>query len=320
MYRAHPDDPNLRLLGLGTPVAIPASQVVHMKAVRRPGMLRGEPWLTRAIIKLYDLDKYDDAQLIKQQIAAMFSAFVSPSVEGVFALSEDADEEGVALASLEPGTVQQLPPGADVKFAQPPGIGDAYAPFNHQQHLYIAQSLGMLYEELTGDFTKGNDRTWRAAFNSFKRKLERHQFNIVVFQYCLPILRRWAEIGMISGIIKPPKGVTIDDICEAEWMPPAHAYINPVQDVQAQNLEVRSGFTSRAQKVSERGYDVEDIDNENRTDSERADNYGLVYDSNAKHVSQAGVTQARPGGSGFAEPGTEPEPKDDGGDNGSFGQ
>jgi lambda family phage portal protein len=319
MYREHPYDMNLRRMSLGIPVPIPASQIVHVKSVKRPGMVRGEPWLARVLVKLNDLDKYDDAQLVRQQIAAMFAGFVSPDIAGQFATEGDPDDNGVAVGDLEPGSMHAVAPGAEVRFSQPPSVGESYEAFNRQQHRYIAVAVGGLYEELSGDFTSGNDRTWRAAFNSFKRKMERLQYSIFVFQMCEPVLWQWAAMGIVSGIISPPAGVTIEDICDADWFGPAFDYINPVQDIEAQRAEIRAGLSSRAQMVSRRGYDVEDIDNENSTDNARTDRLGLIYDSNAKHVSNAGVTQARPGGSGFAEPGDEPE-QGTGGGNGSFGQ
>jgi hypothetical protein len=91
------------------------------------------------------------------------------------------------------------------------------------------------------------------------------------------------------------------------WIPQAHAYINPVQDIEAQMAEVRGGFSSRKQKISERGYDIEEVDAEIAADNERTYNLGIILDSNPQYVSRAGVTQARPGGTGFADADTEPE-------------
>lgn len=307
MYRQHPQDMTVIQRGLGLPIRVDASEIAHMKMVRRPGALRGEPWLTRALIKLYDLDKYDDAQLVRQQVSAMFVMFMSPNANGMVGYQEHDEDEGVGLSALEPGTAQVLPPGADMKFSSPPGVGADYAAFNKQQHQYIASSLGVLYEQLTGDFAAGNDRTWRAAFAEFKRKMRRHQHHMIVYQWCRPILRRWVSLGVISGAIRIPAGVTEADIAAAAWVPQAWDYINPVQDIQAAREEVRAGLASRRQKINERGESIEQIDSDNAADNDRTDELGLIYDTNPKFVSMAGVTQARPGGTGFADTDTEPE-------------
>jgi capsid protein len=45
---------------------------------------------------------------------------------------------------------------------------------------------------------------------------------------------------------------------------------------------VRAGFKSRAEVVSEQGYDAEEIDREIAADNERADSFGLEYDSDPR--------------------------------------
>ena len=36
----------------------------------RPGQHRGQPWLTQVLVKLYELDQYDDAELVRKKLAA----------------------------------------------------------------------------------------------------------------------------------------------------------------------------------------------------------------------------------------------------------
>ena len=47
-------------------------------------------------------------------------------------------------------------------------------------------------------------------------------------------------------------------------------------------MAVRAGFKSRAEVVSEQGYDAEAIDREIAADNERADSLGLEYDSDSR--------------------------------------
>lgn len=277
MYRLHPND------GLFTgqnfsdmPVPVPASEVAQMSSSRRPGVVRGEPWLVRALIKLYELDQCDDATLLRMKIGNMYAGFVSPSATMV---NPTDDEDGVAIAPLEPGTMQVLPPGSTLAMADPPEAGSQYDAFMLHQERRVATSLGILYEQLSGDYSKVNDRTWRAAMNEFKRGLERLQHQIVVFQLCRPIMRRWCEYVAIQGII-PPALVAI--AARPKWLPQAHAYINPVQDVQAKRDEVRAGFKSRSQVVSEAGDDAAVVDAEIAADNKRADGLELRFDSDGR--------------------------------------
>jgi capsid protein len=67
------------------------------------------------------------------------------------------------------------------------------------------------------------------------------------------------------------------------WIPQGWKHIHPLQDVQADREEVRAGFASRSQKVSERGSDAETVDRENRTDNQRATDEGLAYTSDGRY-------------------------------------
>ncbi len=80
LYRSHPDDGRLAPMsgqgGLDT-VRVDASEIIHLYRVLRPGQIRGEPWLSRALVKLNELDQYDDAELVRKKTAAMFAGFVT---------------------------------------------------------------------------------------------------------------------------------------------------------------------------------------------------------------------------------------------------
>lgn len=289
-YPMHPYDDEFQF-GFNQARRVNASEVFHLAQRRRPGMVRGEPWLTRALVTLRDYEIYDDAQRVRQQIAALFAGFVHQDIEegdenALFG-ETDTDEDGVGLAPLEPGTMQRLGPGEAIDFSEPPSPGDSYEPYMAVQERKIASAAGLLYEQLTGDYSKVNDRTWRAAITQFRRRCHQWQRQIVVFQMCRPVMRRWAEFYMLAG--KPvPAGITVDQIARPAWIPQGWEYINPQQDVAAKRMEVRSGFRSRSDVVSERGGDIEVVDREIAGDNERADDFELIFDSDPRYTSQSG--------------------------------
>src|SRR5690606_24406604 len=149
-----------------------------------------------------------------------------------------------------------------------------------------------LYEQLTGDYNQINDRTFRAAVNEFRRRCAMWQHHLVVFQWCRPLLRRWSELAVLSGRVRLPEGITIGQVARAKWVPQGWAYIHPVQDVQSKELEVRAGFRSRSEVVSADGYDVEQVDAEIAADNKRADDLGLVFDTDPRKATRTGSSQA----------------------------
>lgn len=297
MYRRHPNDWSVMQNFMdGTPRAVPAGEILHMRQVRRPGQVRGEPWLTRALIKLRDLDKYDDATLLAKQIAAMFAGFIElpdaldkTSQTGGTGVPDGimgegaADENGVAVPSLEPALIQRLYSGEKMKFSEPPSAGADYEPFTRQQNRALAVGTGALYELLTGDYGQVNDRQFRAAVNEFRRRIEMHQHHIVVFQFCRPVVSWWLDAGVLSGEVKLPRSVDLAQVkAKVRYIPQGWPYIHPVQDVNADIKAVRAGFTSRSKVVSKRGENAADIDREQTEDQTRADTAGLKYDSDGR--------------------------------------
>lgn len=291
VYRRHPYDNSPMMGSTDTEaVRVPASEMLHVFIPGRPGQLRGEPWLTRALERLKDLDEYDKAELVRKKVAAMFVGFIRRPTPDGMTLDDLEDlwgnaegQGGVGEVSLEPATMQMLAPGEDVEFAAPSDVGGQYEVFIRAQHRAIAAAIGVLYEQLTGDYSQVNDRTWRAAVNEFRRRCEGWQHHLMVYQFCRPVWRRWSELAVLSGALP----ASFNTAAPVKWTPQAWPYINPVQDVQGRREEVLAGFTSRTAVVSERGEDAAVIDAENAADNARADSLGLKYESDGRTTAPA---------------------------------
>jgi capsid protein len=73
-YWMHPEHPygNAAFArGSNEPRRVPADQVIHFFAPLRPGQLRGEPWLTKVLVKIWNLDQCDDATLEREKLGKM---------------------------------------------------------------------------------------------------------------------------------------------------------------------------------------------------------------------------------------------------------
>jgi len=264
----------------GESVRVPANDVLHIYRPLRPGQIRGEPWLSNILLKLYELDQYDDAELVRKKTAAMFAGFITRLDPEANILGEgESNEQGVALSGLEPGTIQLLDPGEDIKFSEPSDVGGSYEAFMKQQLRAIAIGTGITYEQLTGDLTGVNYSAIRAGLIEFRRRCTMLQHNIMVFQFCRPVWDRWLELALLSGELdigeKWTKGKERGKK-EVKWIAQGFDWVDPLKD---QQMAVRNGFKSRAEVVSELGYDIEEIDQEIAEDQRRAGELGLSFDS-----------------------------------------
>jgi lambda family phage portal protein len=274
LYREHPFD-SLNPVASTELVRVPADSVLHLFRPIRPGQLRGQPWLTQVLIKLYELDQYDDAELVRKKTAAMFAGFVLKNAPEDQVLGEKAAKEsGTALAGLEPGTLQVLLPGEDIKFSTPADVGASYETFMRVQLRSVAAGMGITYEQLTGDLTGVNYSSIRAGLLEFRRRCEQFQHQVIVYQFCRPVWERWIEAAVLAGALPLAAAGS-----EAKWFPPGFAWVDPLKDIKAQVMAVRAGFKSRAEVVSEQGYDAEAIDREIALDNARARALGLSYDT-----------------------------------------
>lgn len=281
LFREHPGEK--LLVSNGESVRIPASEVLHIYKPLRPGQIRGEPWLSRVLLKLYELDQYDDAELVRKKTAAMFAGFITRLDPEANMMGEGAaNEQGMALAGLEPGTMQLLEPGEDVKFSNPSDVGANYEAFMRQQLRAIAVGMGITYEQLTGDLTNVNYSSIRAGLIEFRRRCATLQHHVMVFQFCRPVWNLWIELALLSGAL--PAQDKDNSIKDVKWIPQGFDWVDPLKDQQAQQMAVRNGFKSRSEVISELGYDAEEIDQEITADNNRADEAGFVLDSDPRHT------------------------------------
>jgi lambda family phage portal protein len=263
---------------------------LHIYKPLRPGQIRGEPWLSTVLLKLYELDQYDDAELVRKKTAAMFAGFITRLDPEANIMGEnESNEHGVALSGLEPGTMQLLDPGEDIKFSEPSDVGGSYEAFMRQQLRAIAIGMGITYEQLTGDLTNVNYSSIRAGLIEFRLRCAMLQHNIIVFQFCRPIWNRWLELALLSGKLSMSnKTIKENDqtLKDVKWIPQGFDWVDPLKDQQEQQMAVRNGFKSRSEVVSEMGYDAEEIDQEIAEDRKRSNEFGLAFDSDPQTSKQ----------------------------------
>ena len=307
MYRAHPGDQHMGEVNPLELVRIPAEQIRHLYRPLRAGQLRGVPGSASVLVRQYGLDRLQDNVLERQAIANLFAGFfeVPPADEdleggrggaiGDLATGKDAD--GVDIAGLEPATMQELPPGWKVSFTEPPGAGSDYAEFLRGNLMAIAAVRGVPYEVMTGDLRNISDRALRLILNEFRRRIEMDQWLYLIPQLCQFVREAFFDQAVLAGVYVVTGYADIrDDVTETLWVPEGWPYSHPVQDVDADVKAIRAGLTSRRRRTLAQGEDPEAVIDEIQQDNAEADARQLVFDSDPRKVSAAGLTQARPAG------------------------
>ena len=275
-FRRHPGDSTDPGLA-GDIVRVPASEVIHVIDPIEGGQLRGVSRLAPAIVKLFLLDQYDDAELDRKKVAAMYAMFVtSPAPENPLAPAED--DEMPAGVEISPGQIVRLDPGEDVTVGQPADSGATYEPFQYRTLLQISAALGIPYPYLANDMVKGNFSNSRLALIEFRRRVSAWQHSVMVFQLCRPVYARWMDAAVLSG------GLTLPDyeanrvrLLTADWLPTKWDWVDPLKDANAEIAQIEAGLKSRTQAIAERGYDAEQVDREIAAERERERLLGLDF-------------------------------------------
>lgn len=240
---------------------VPIDELMHIYYVERPGQIRGIPFGVASMMRMKDFDDYEDAQLVRQKIAACFSVFISQSQDG----ADDADEN----ERVEPGMVYKTAPGETVTFATPPAA-EGYAEYSRKILQGIAAGYDTTYEALTGDLSNVNFSSGRMGWIEFQRNVEDWQENMLIPQLCNPMWDWFMQGLKISGVIGSP--VT------ASWTPPRREMIDPYKETQGQQLAVASGFKSWQETVRESGYNPEEVLAEIKAERERFKELGITLD------------------------------------------
>ena len=285
--RRHPGDSTDQRIAVPDTVRVPAEEVLHIYRPIDAGQIRGLPHVAPAMVRLFLLDQYDDAELDRKKTAAMFAGFITKTAPEDPMMGEgEADLDGAAIASLEPGTMQVLLPGEDVKFSSPADVGGGYEAFQYRTLLAVSASLGLPYHLVTGDVRQANYSSLRAELVEFRRRIGQLQHGVMAHQLCRPIWRRWLETAVLSGALDADP-VTARPV---QWIPPRWDWVDPLKDIQAQVLAMEAGLTSRRKVVEATGYDIEEVDRENATDAKRAAELGLTYRASPGEIQGARAT------------------------------
>ena len=274
--RRHPGDitdPGLA----GETVRVPAESVLHIVDPVDAGQLRGVSRFSPALVKLFLLDQYDDAELDRKKVAAMFVGFVRRP-ERDLDNTADRDDQGEPLLPLEPGQLQMLDDGEDITFSAPADVGGNYESFQYRTLLQVAAALGLPYANLTADMLKANYSNTRAALLEFRRRIESFQHSVIVYQMCRAVWARWMDMAVVSGqLALPDYEQRRADYLDCNWLPPRWDWVDPLKDIRAETLAIQSGFKSRTQAIGERGFDAAMVDAEIASDRDREARLGLAF-------------------------------------------
>lgn len=277
LYREHPGEYSV-FFPAGDTVRVPAPSVCHIYHPRRPGQQRGETAFAAIMLAVYELEKYDRAELVRKAVTALIAFFERDIDGGAAPLmgQSETDDRGNPIQSIEPGAFVQLPAGKTIEMSDPKDVGGMYSEFMRVQLRKIAAGCGLTYEMLTGDLTGVNYSSIRAGLLEFRRRAEAFQHQVLVFRFCRPVWRAWCEAAAMAGVIDAADFVANRALyLDVEWKPPAWAWVDPLKDMQAEVLAIDNLLKSRSDVIKSMGEEPETTDRKIAEDQAREEELEL---------------------------------------------
>lgn len=280
LYERHPGDGrrvDSRFVG--------ASEVLHLYRKKRPGQVRGVSWFAPVMLKMRDLDDYDEAELLAKKISACFGVIVTLNGDAAATMGQVSTESGTGkrLEDIEPGMVGYLKGGEDIKTITPQ-LSQGYPDYT-RKHLHdLAAGLNLTYEILTGDLSQVNYSSYRAGQIDLRQIIDQQRWHLWVPGLCQPVWQRFSNlVSVVAGIE--------DASASVEWSPPRHLSVDPWRDYKALQTAVRSGFMSQQQAVGEFGDDWQMVVQETEEMNRILDEKAITWDTDPRRKDLAGGDQ-----------------------------
>lgn len=250
---------------------VPADQVIHVYREDRAGQMRGIPWLAPIMVKLRELDIYQDAILKKQQVSNLFAGFITDETpqDVIQEIEEDKLND---VPDLVPGTMYALKAGRKVEFSTPPKVENSE--FVRETLREIAAGVGITYEELTGDMSQVNFSSARMGFNTLLRNVDQWQWNILIPIFCEQVSKAFLDKASLASI--NTRNATF------EWTPPARTLVDPTREIPAIIKAVRAGLMSLPEALRAQGFNPQKVYAEIAESNRELDKLKLILDTDPR--------------------------------------
>jgi lambda family phage portal protein len=239
--RQHPGEHDTRV-SLAVSDFVPAEEICDVFETRRPGQVIGIPWGSAALLTLRDVGDRREVQLIRDKLAACFTAFVTQpnpedvAVGGVDAYGNPVDPGTRPLPeTMEPGTIEVLGPGQDIRMAQPPVSGDYASVDRHHLHA-IAAAYDLPFETMTGILSEVNYSSIRMGRLGFHASVNEWRTTILEPQLLRPVAGWFSDAAQLAFGIRPVGRWT--------WTPPRLPMVDPSKEVPMLVQEIKAGLRS----------------------------------------------------------------------------
>lgn len=291
LHPNHPGDNRIWTTSNNSSRRVPAKDVFHLYEYQRV-QVRGVPWTAPIIMDIKDLHDYSRAEILRKKLESCIVGVLKRGAsEGVLPIEREGehhppltDVDGHPIGRMEPGMFYIAEDGMGVEFNNP-SVSSSYESYMRAGVRDVSVGLRAPYQLVSNDYSDASYSSSRSALLDYRKFVRSIQQHFMIPMMCRPTWRKFLQYAELMGVL--PMNTPVPVI----WSLPRFEHINPIDDVRADLLAVRSGFKSLRQVISENGGNpatvLEDIAQTN-TD---LDAYDLILDTDPRRVTLQGQAQ-----------------------------
>lgn len=249
-YEGHPSEGRLRRQ------RIPAEELLHSFVVRRSNDNRGLPFFYSAMERMNMLGGYEYAQLVAERLAACKMAYVTSKTGEEYSGKLNTNSGAVEM-TIEPGHMDQLPDGMDIKAIDWQHNTQMEA-FTQQMLRGMCAGLNVSYASLAADLRQVN-------FSSIRQgELEardgwRVLQTFAIRSFYKPIFEAFLAQALATRQLKLPPAGLAGYLKSAVFQPRGWDWVDPLKDIEAAIAARGASMDTLADICGRRGKDWRDV-------------------------------------------------------------
>jgi lambda family phage portal protein len=220
------------------------------------------------------LGRYEEAEVTAARAAACKMGFITKASAAV-SYEGELQSDGSKIMDAEPGSLEELQAGQDVKTIDWNHPNSSYQVFMKTALRGIAAGLGVSYNTLANDMESVNFASGKLGLDD-----ERQMWKSIQYWFIESVLEdifaSWLEMALTTQAVPLPLG-KFDKFNQPDFRGRNWGYVNPQQEVTADIARLNAGLTSRTRLLQERGIDREELDDEIMQERDDAEQKGLEF-------------------------------------------
>jgi lambda family phage portal protein len=253
---------------------IPAWRVIHLFRQQRPSQTRGVTWFAPLVRAIWDLYQYMEHEIEAAKVASYFVYMLKREDVGnddsEFGFTDENDETapedayGNVQAPLGPGIGLYGGPNDSLDVIQSQRPNGNAASWIQLLMQMMGVSVGLSFQRFTGDFSRTNFSSARAADlqdrKGFIPAQSWHSWTVD-----LEVRRRVTRQLIAQGELTIPQGGLVRfDRNPRRWLdararPPGWGYVDPTKQVKASIDAIMNGLSTWERELSMIGLDRDDV-------------------------------------------------------------